>query len=79
MLGIGTEPVIYFIESDPTFFARMQETLLIVATLSLPVFTSVITLTEVMTQPLRAGNTALAATFRDCLLNPGINLTGCRN
>ncbi len=74
-LVIDTAPIIYFIESNPAYIARMQEVLLIAATQNLPVFTSVVTLTEVMTQPLRVGDSARAAAFRNYLLNPGISLT----
>lgn len=63
-LGLDTAPFIYFVERNPAYVDLVRE---VVRRISLHAFsghTSVITLTEVLVQPLRLGNTALAQRYR---------------
>ena len=68
-VGPDTAPLIYFIEENPTY--------LDVATLffeamdggDFTVVTSTVTLLEVLVHPLHSNNIALAAEYRDILLN----------
>ena len=67
-LGFDTAPFISFIERHPAYGPLVRE---IFRRLDVGVFSgysSVITLTEVLTQPLQVGNTAVAAAYRALLL-----------
>src|SRR5437870_7099303 len=68
-LGLDTAPLIYFVERHPDYLDLMREVLRLVDTQSFAAYGSAVTLTEVLTQPLRAGNAALADEYRQLLLN----------
>jgi predicted nucleic acid-binding protein len=58
-LAVDTAPIIYFIEENPKYLTLMDEVFERIATGSLTAITSAITLTEVLTHPLRLGNEEL--------------------
>jgi predicted nucleic acid-binding protein len=68
-IGLDTAPLIYFIEENPTY---LNATALFFEAMDrgdFTVVTSTVTLLEVLVHPLRSNNTALAAEYRDILLN----------
>jgi len=69
LLGLDTAPVIYFIEAAPRYDALVTEVFRKISDGEIARCSSVITLTEVMTLPMRTGNAGLVNTYRDLLLN----------
>ncbi len=63
-LGLDTSPFIYLIERHPTYLTRVRSVFRHVSSGVCIGVTSVITLTEVLTQPLRLGNTVIATRHR---------------
>lgn len=59
--------MIYWIEAYPAYIAKMDHIIGLIETTQLQVFTSLITLTEVMVRPLRLGNVDLAQEYYDIL------------
>lgn len=68
LLGLDTSPFIYFIERDPQYVALCRDIFRRITTRAFKGYSSTVTLTEVLVQPLRAGNTALAQRYRRFLL-----------
>jgi predicted nucleic acid-binding protein len=68
-LGFDTAPFIYFVERNPKYLALTREIIRRVDTGIVAGYSSVISLTEVLTQPLRLGNAALANEYRNLLLH----------
>jgi predicted nucleic acid-binding protein len=68
-LGIDTAPVIYFMEANPKYDALVTEVFQRISKGILYGICSVITLTEVLIQPLRKGNPQLAQDYTDLLLH----------
>lgn len=73
-LGFDTPPFIYFVERHPNHLALMREVFRAIDAGTVSGHSSVITLTEVLTLPLRLNNDLLANEYRDLLLN-GRNLS----
>lgn len=69
LLGIDTAPIIYLVEKHPVYFARMAEILRYINNGSVGAVSSILTLTEVLTQPLRQGKIALIKDYEDILQN----------
>ncbi|MDQ2995681.1 MAG: PIN domain-containing protein [Chloroflexota bacterium] len=67
-LGLDTPPFIYLIERNPVYLALAREVFRRITSGALTAHSSVITLTEVLTQPYRVGNTALAQRYQNFLL-----------
>lgn len=67
-LGLDTAPIIYFVEAHPHYDALVTEIFQRIADGELVGVTSVITLTEVLIQPLRQGRVDLQAQYRDLLI-----------
>jgi predicted nucleic acid-binding protein len=67
-LAIDTAPVIYFIEAHPRYNALVVDVFQRIASGTCEGITSVITLGEVLVQPLRHGDTSLQRQYRDVLL-----------
>jgi predicted nucleic acid-binding protein len=68
-VGLDTAPLIYFIEENSTY---LEATTLFFEAMDkgdFTVVTSTVTLLEVLVQPLRSNNTALASEYQDILLN----------
>jgi len=63
-LGLDTAPFIYFLERNPAYVTVVREVVRRISTGVLSGHTSTITLTEVLVQPLRLGNAALAQRYR---------------
>lgn len=68
-LYIDTAPFIYFIEQNVTYIHRMRAIFRQVDIGNPKAVSSVITLTEVLAHPLRAGNRGLVQAYRNILLN----------
>jgi predicted nucleic acid-binding protein len=68
IVGLDTAPLIYYLETHPTYLPLVDPFFNALAQGELQVVTSVITLIEVLVVPLRQGNTALAARYRELLL-----------
>ena len=67
-LYLDTAPLIYWSEAYPDYVSKMDRIVDAIETTPLQALTSVITLTEVMVQPLRLGNTDLAQEYHDILV-----------
>jgi predicted nucleic acid-binding protein len=68
-IGLDTAPLIYFIEENPTYLDAVKLFFEAMDRGDFTVVTSTVTLLEVLVHPLRSNNTALAAEYRDILLN----------
>lgn len=66
--GLDTAPFIYFIEANPSYDELVTEIFQRVSRGALTGFTSVITLSEVLVQPMRHQNLRLQQEYRDLLL-----------
>jgi predicted nucleic acid-binding protein len=64
-----TAPLIYYVEENPTYVAKMDAIFEALEGRPIEAVSSVITLTEVLTHPLKLGNTRLVQEYRDILLN----------
>jgi predicted nucleic acid-binding protein len=67
-LGLDTPPFIYLIERNPAYLDLVREVFRRITAGQLVAHSSVITLTEVLTQPYRIGNDALVRRYRRSLL-----------
>ena len=68
-VGLDTAPLIYFIEENPTYLEAVKLFFEAMDRGDFTVVTSTVTLLEVLVHPLRSNNPALAAEYRDILLN----------
>lgn len=68
-LGFDTSPIIYFVEEHPQYDAVVTEIFQRIAHGTFAGITSVITLSEVLIQPLRRGDTRLQQEYRDLLVH----------
>jgi predicted nucleic acid-binding protein len=68
-LGLDTAPIIYFVEANPKYDAVVTEIFKRIDQGSLAGITSVITLTEVLTQPVRHQAVDLQRQYRVLLMN----------
>lgn len=69
LVAIDTAPIIYFAERNPQYVGRMRDILRLIDAGIPLALTSMVTLTEVMTQPFRTQNIALQARYRQLLFN----------
>ena len=69
LLGIDTAPIIYFIEKRDPYYAKMQTVVSAITNGSIAAYSSTMTLTEVLVQPLKVNNSALVEEYEDVLLN----------
>lgn len=67
-LYIDTPPIIYYVETNPGYIARMDEVIRRVKSDSIRLVCSVITLTEVLPIPMRAKRVDLVGDYRSILL-----------
>lgn len=65
---IAAAPFIYFVEKHTDYFTRVYRVFGLIEATPLRAITSAITLTEIMVQPLRIGNTDLAQEYHDVLM-----------
>jgi predicted nucleic acid-binding protein len=70
-LYMETAPLIYYVEENSTYVAKMDVIIATIEDRSLEAVSSVITLTEVLTHPFKRGDTRLEREYRDILLNSG--------
>lgn len=68
-LYLDTAPLIYYFEENPSYISKMDKIFDRIAATPLVAFGAVHILTEVMVKPLQTGNQALAADYRDILVN----------
>src|SRR6266699_3303732 len=68
-LAFDTAPIIYFVEANPAYDNLVSNILGRVAAGELEGWTSVITLSEVLVQPMATGRTDLQRAYRELLLN----------
>ena len=68
VIGLDTAPIIYFIEENSTYFKLIQPFFKSLAKGRFSVVTSTITLLEVLVQPFRHSNLALAQKYKEILL-----------
>jgi predicted nucleic acid-binding protein len=66
-LGIDTAPIIYFVEANPRYDALVTAIFQRIASGTLTGSISVLTLTEVLVQPIRLGAVILQRQYRDLL------------
>jgi predicted nucleic acid-binding protein len=69
VVGLDTAPLIYFIEEHPDYLGFVRPFFEAADQGSFQIVTSVLTLTEVLVHPLRAGNFDLAEQYRRILLS----------
>lgn len=67
-LGLDTPPFIYLIERNPAYLDLVRDVFRRITSGALSAHSSVITLAEVLTQPYRAGDAALAQRYQSFLL-----------
>lgn len=67
-LAFDTAPIIYFVEENPTYDVLVTAVFDLVSNGELEGWTSVITLSEVLVQPIVTGRTDLQHAYRDLLL-----------
>jgi predicted nucleic acid-binding protein len=70
-LYIETAPLIYYVEENPNYVAKMNAVVGAIENSSIEAVSSVITLTEVLAQPVKLNNANLEQEYRDILLNSG--------
>ena len=68
-LAFDTAPIIYFVEANPTYDSLVSNIFERVAAGEIEGWTSVISLSEVLVQPIAAGRNDLQQSYRDLLLN----------
>ena len=68
-LGVDTSPIIYFVEAHPHYDPLVTAVLKRIDDGAVSGFTSVITLTEVLVQPLLHANADLQQEYRELLLH----------
>ena len=68
-LGFDTAPIIYFVEEHPRYLARLAPAFQNVAAGQLVGVTSVLTVAEVLVQPIRLGAAELQQAYTDRLLH----------
>ncbi len=68
-IGLDTSPFIYFVEQNPLYVDLMRQVFKRITKGDFQSCSSVITLTEVLVQPLRQNNQTLANEYRDLLFN----------
>ena len=68
-LAIETAPLIYFIEKNPIYLDRMRVIMRLIDEGAITGVSSVITLTEVLTQPAKIGNHEVKTAYRKILVD----------
>jgi predicted nucleic acid-binding protein len=68
-LFVDTSPLIYFVERHPVYLPLCRNIFERMNTGELSGVTGVVTLTEVLTVPLRTGNTVIEKLYRDILVH----------
>lgn len=66
-LYIETAPLIYYVEENPTYVAKMDAVIAVIEAKPIEVVSSVILLAELLPLPMRAGHVAIVRTYRNIL------------
>jgi hypothetical protein len=66
-----TAPLIYYVEEHPNYVAKMDAIIEAIEGRPIEAVSLVITLTEVLTRPLKLGNARLEREYHDILLHSG--------
>lgn len=69
IIGLDSAPLIYYLETHPTYIARLDPFFDALDRGDIRAVTSTMTLVEVLVRPLRNADTALAQQYRDLLLS----------
>ena len=69
LVGLDTAPLIYYIETHPTYLPMVDPFFDALGRGEFVAVTSVVTLLEVLVHPIRASDSALADEYRDLLFN----------
>lgn len=67
-LGVDSAPLIYFIEANPDFVDRARNVFQYADTRQIALITSVITIPEVLSKPLKSGDSKIVEAYRSFLL-----------
>src|SRR5262245_5160325 len=70
-LYIETAPLIYYVEENLTYVAKMDAIIEAIEHTSIEAISSVIILSEVLPQPIKLGNSKLEQEYRNILLHSG--------
>lgn len=62
-------PLIYYVEENPTYISRMDAIIEQIENVPIEAVSSVITLTETLTQPLKLGQSQLVQQYQTILLH----------
>jgi predicted nucleic acid-binding protein len=68
-LFVETAPLIYFVERNSTYLARMRPIIQMIDEGTIAGLSSVVTLLEVLTQPIKTGDRVIEEAYRDILLS----------
>lgn len=66
---IETAPLIYYVEENPRYIATMEAIISRIEHTDLRAMSSVITLAEVLSYPIKLGNRTIEQSYRDILIN----------
>lgn len=69
LLGFDTAPLIYFVEKHPLYFDLMETIMSTIADGTVSGISSTLTLTELLTQPLRLGKASLVNQYEAIMVN----------
>jgi hypothetical protein len=67
-LAVDTAPLIYYLELNATYLSRLDVVFNEIGQGHIQVYTASITLTEVLTKPIRDGNQQLQRSYRNLLI-----------
>jgi predicted nucleic acid-binding protein len=70
-LYLDTAPLVYYVEENPIYVERMDAVIKAVENTPIQAVSSAITLTEVLSHPIRLGHTRYEKAYRDILLHSG--------
>lgn len=68
-LYVEAAPLIYYVEENSTYLQRMEAIIAYIEDTPIRAISSVISLTEVLSQPLKKGRTDLVQAYRDILVH----------
>lgn len=67
-LHIDSAPLVYYVEENPTYLARMDEIITLIEDTPIRTISSIILLPEVLTHPVRQGRNDLVRNYRQILV-----------
>lgn len=63
-IAIETAPFIYYVEKHPTYGEKIRNVFQVIEQMNIPIVASTITLTEVLTKPIKTGDVHLVNIYR---------------